>query len=71
MARMGEGRCVHRVLVGKPVGKRPLGRPRRGWEDNIKTDLREVGGGGDRMELAQDRDRWRALVNTVMNFKVP
>ena len=71
VARMGEGRGVHRVVVGKPEGKRPLGRPRRGWEDNIKKDLREEGGGGDGMELAQDRDRWRALVNTVMNFRVP
>ena len=71
MARIVEGRGVHRVLVGKPEGKRPLGRPRRRWEDNIKKDLREVGGGGDWMELAQDRDRWRALVNTVMNFRVP
>ena len=67
---MGEGRGVHRVLVGKPEGKRPLGRPRRRWEDNIKTDLQEVGGGcRDWMELAQDRDRWRALVSTVMNFR--
>jgi len=71
VARMGEGRVVHRVLVGKPEGKRPLGRPRRIWEDNIKMDLREVGGGGDWMELAQDRDRWRALVDTVMDFWVP
>ena len=69
MARMGEGRGVQRVLVGKPEGKRPLGRPRRRWEDNIKMELREVG--GDWLELAQDRDRWRALVNTVMNFRVP
>jgi hypothetical protein len=68
---MGEGRGVHRVLVGKPEGKRPLGRPRRRWEDNIKIDLQEVVGGGDWMELAQDRDRWQALVNTVMNFQVP
>ena len=71
VARMGEGRGVHRVPVGKPEGKRPLGRPRRRWEDNIKIDLQEVGGGGDRMELAQDRDRWRAIVNTVMNLRVP
>ena len=70
VARMGE-RDVHRVLVRKPEGKRPLGRPRRIWEDNIKMDLQEVGGGGDWMELAQDRDRWRSLVNTVMNFRVP
>ena len=70
--RMGEGRGVYRVLVGKPEGKRPLGRPRRRWEDNIKKDLQEVGGGcGDWMELAQDRDRWRALVSTVMNLGVP
>jgi len=71
VSRMGEGRCVHRVIVGKPEGQRPLGSPRRRWEDNIKMDLREVGGGGHWMELAQDRDRWRALVNTVMNFRVP
>ena len=72
MARMGEGRGVHRVLVGKAEGRRPLGRPRHRWEDNIKTDLQEVGGGlGDWMELAQDRDRWRALVSTVMNLRVP
>ena len=69
--RMGEGRGVHRVLVGKPEGKRPLGRPRRRWEDNITMGLWEVGGGGDWKELAQDRDRWRALVNTVMNLRVP
>ena len=62
---------MHRVLVGKPEGKRPLGRPRCRWEDNIKMDLQEVrGGGGDWMELAQDRDRWRALVNMVMDFRV-
>ena len=71
MACMGEVRGVHRVLVGKPEGKRPLGRPRRRWEDNIKMGLREVRGGGDWTELAQDRDRWRALVNTVMKFRVP
>ena len=69
---MEEGRGVHKVLVGKPEGKRPLRRPRRRWEDNIKMDLQEVGRGcGDRMELVQDRDRWRALVSTVMNFRVP
>jgi hypothetical protein len=69
---MGEDRGVHRVLVGKPEGKRPLGRPRRRWEDNIKMDLEEVGGGrGDWMELAQDRDRWRTLVSTVKNLRVP
>ena len=62
---------VHRVLVGKPEGKKPLGRPRCRWEDNIKIDLRKVGGAGDWMELAQDRDRWRALVNMVINFRVP
>ena len=71
VARMGEGRGVHRVIVGKPEGKRPLGRPKLRWEDNIKMDLREVGGVGDWMELAQDRDRWRALVNTVTNLRVP
>jgi len=72
VARMGEGRDVYRVLVGKPEGKRPLGRPRHRWEDNIKMDLREVGGYcGDWMQLAQDRDSWRALVSTVMNFRVP
>jgi hypothetical protein len=66
----GEG--VYRVLVGKPEGKRLLGRPRRRWEDNIRMDLQEVGYGGmDWNELAQDRDRWRALVNTVMNLRVP
>jgi len=68
---MGEGKGVHRVLVGKPEGKRQLGRPRRRWEDNIKMDLWEVGGVGDWMELAQDRDRWRALVNMVMNLRLP
>ena len=72
VARMGEDRGVQRVLVGKPEGKRPLGRPRRRWEDTIKMDLQEVGGGrGDWMELAQDRDRWRALVGTVRDFRVP
>jgi len=68
---MGDGRGVHRVLVGKPEGKRPLGRSRRRWEYNIKMDLWEVGGVGDWMELAQDRDKWWALVNTVMNVRVP
>ena len=65
-------RGVHRVLVGKPEVKRPLGRPRSRWEDNIKMDLQEVGGGrGDWMELAQDRDGWRALVGKVRKFRVP
>jgi hypothetical protein len=69
---MREGRGVHRVLVGKPEEKRPWGRPRRRWEDNIKMDFEEVGGGcGDWMERAQDRDSWRALMSTVMNFRVP
>jgi len=69
---MGERRDVYSVLVGKPEGKRPLGRPRRRWEDNIKVDLHEVGRGGmDWVELAQDRDRWRALVTAVMNLRVP
>jgi hypothetical protein len=69
---MVEDRGVHRVLVGKPEGNMPLGRPRRRWEDNIKMDIQEVGGGGgDWMELAQDRDSWRALVSTVRNFRVP
>jgi len=71
VAHMGEGRGVHRVLVGKPEGKSPLGRPIHKWEDNNKMDLREVGGGADWMDLGQDRDRWRALVNMVMNFRVP
>ena len=72
MARMEEGRGVHKVLVGKLDGKRPLGRPRHRWKDNIKMDLQEVGRGcGDWMEVAQDRDRWRALVSMVMNFWVP
>jgi hypothetical protein len=69
---MVEERGVHRVLEGKPEGKRPLGRPRRRWEDNIKMDFQEVReGGGDWMELAQDKDRWRALANTVKNLWVP
>ena len=71
VARMGEDRGVHRVLVGKPEGKRPLGRPRCRWED-IKMDLQDVGvGREDWMELAPDRDRWRPLVGTVRDFRVP
>ena len=72
VARMGQGRGVYRVLVEKPERRRPLGRPRRRWEDNIKMDIREVGCGCvDWMELAQDRDRWRAPVSAVMNLRVP
>jgi hypothetical protein len=72
VARMGEERGVHRVLVRKPEGKSPLGRPRRRWEDNIKMDVEEVGGGhGDWMELAEDMDRWRALVSMVKNLQGP
>jgi len=67
----GGGEGCARVLVGKPEGKRPMGIHRHRWEDNIKMDLREVGGGGDWIELSQDRDRWKALVNTVMNLQVP
>ena len=63
---------MHRVLVGKPEGKRPMGRPRRRWENNINVEFQELGGGcKDLMELAQDRDRCRVLVNTVMNLRVP
>ena len=71
VSRMGETRGVYRVLVGKPAGKRLLGRPRRRWEDNIKMDLKEADGVMDWIELAQDRDRWQALVNAVMNLRVP
>jgi hypothetical protein len=68
---MGEERKVYKVLVGKPEGKRPLGRPRRRWEDEIRMDLRETGFGGmDWIRLAQDRDRWRAVVSAVMNLRV-
>jgi hypothetical protein len=69
---MGEGRCVYRVLVGKPEGKRPLGRPRSRLEDNIKMDLREIGiDGANWTQLAQDSVQWRAFVNTAMNIQVP
>jgi hypothetical protein len=72
VACIGEGRNLYSVLVGKPEGKWPLGRPRRRWEDNIKVDLQEVGSGGmDWIELTQDRGRWRTLVSTVMNLRVP
>jgi hypothetical protein len=72
VARMGERRGAYSALVVKPEGRRPLGRPRRRWEDNIKMDLREVGWGSmDWINLPQDRDRWRALVNAVMNLRVP
>jgi len=72
VARMGEERGVYRFLVGKPEGRRPLGRPRRRWVDNIRMDLQEVGCGHvDRIGLAQDRDRWRTLVSAVMNLQVP
>jgi hypothetical protein len=71
MARMGEERKLYKVLVGKPDGKRPLGRPRRKWEDGIRMDLREIGlGGVDWIRLAQNRDRWRAVVSAVMNLRV-
>jgi hypothetical protein len=72
VARMGERRNAYRILVGKPEGKRSLGRPRRRWVDNIKMDLRKIGWDGiDWIDLAQDRDQWRALANTVMNLRVP
>jgi hypothetical protein len=69
---MGEERGVYRVLMGKPEGKRQMGRPRRGWEDNIRMDHQKVGRGDmDWIGLARDRDRWRAIVNAVMNLRVP
>jgi hypothetical protein len=69
---MGEKRNAYRILVGKPEGTRPLGRPRRRWADNIKMDLRKIGWAGlDWIDMAQDRDKWRALVNTVSNLRVP
>jgi hypothetical protein len=72
VARMGEVRVAYNILVGRPEGRRSLGRPRRGWEDNIRMDLGEIGFEDvDWINLAQDRDRWRALVNTVMNLRVP
>jgi hypothetical protein len=72
VARMGEGRGMYRVLVGKHEGKRPLGRPRRRWEDNIRMDLQDVRCGCmDLVGLAQDRDRWQALLGAMMNFRVP
>ena len=72
VARMGEERVAYRVLMGKPEGKRPLGRPRRRWVDNIRNELQEVGCGYvDWIGLAQDRDRWRTLVSAVMNLRVP
>jgi hypothetical protein len=71
VARMGEGRGAYRILVGRPEGKRPLRRPRRRWEDNIKMDLQEVGWVGmDWIDMAQDRDRWQAVVNAVMNLRI-
>jgi hypothetical protein len=71
VACMGQKRGAYRILVGRPEGRRQLGRPRHRWEDNIKIDLPEVGWGMDWIELAQDRDRWRAVVNAVMNLRVP
>jgi hypothetical protein len=72
LARRGEKRGAYRILLGRPEGRRPLGRPRRRWEDNIKMDLQEVGSRYmDWIELAQDRDRWRGLVNAAMNLRVP
>jgi hypothetical protein len=71
VARMGKKRNAYRLFVGKPEGKRPLGRPRRSWVDNIRMDLGEVGWSDDWIGLAQDRNRWRALVNSVLNLRVP
>jgi hypothetical protein len=71
VARMGEKKYAYRILVGRPEGRRQLERPRRRWEDNTKMDLQEVGWGMDWIELAQDKDRWRALVNAVMNLRFP
>jgi hypothetical protein len=72
VARMGKGRGVYRVLVGRPEGRRPLGRPRRRWEDNINMDLRKIGiDGANWIQLAQDRFQWRACVNTVISLRVP
>jgi hypothetical protein len=72
VARMGEKRIAYRILVGKPKGKRSLGRSRRRWVDNIKMDLKEIGWDGvDWIDVVQDRDKWRTLVNTVMNLRVP
>jgi hypothetical protein len=72
VARMGEKRTAYRILVGMPEGKRRLGRPRRRWVDNIKIDLREIGWDGvDWIDMAQDKDQWRALVNMILNLRVP
>jgi hypothetical protein len=72
VTHMGERRCAYRILVGRPEGRRPLGRPRHRWEDNIKMDHQEVGWGNiDWIDMVQDRDRWWALVNAVMNLRVP
>jgi hypothetical protein len=72
VVHLGEVRGAYNILVGRPEGRRPLGRPRRGWQDNIKMDLRETGFWDvDWIDMAQDRDRWRAVVNTVMNLRVP
>jgi hypothetical protein len=72
VARIGQKMNAYRILVGKPKGKKPIGRTKRRWVDNLKMDLREIGRGGmDWIDLAQDRDQWRALVNTVMNLRVP